>query len=446
MKTQPKKVIQEILDLIDYDLDQFQIDAIFQAIRKKEYCISAPRQVGKSKLSNGYSIILAIKGLKVIYLTHTTALASDMLRRNLKYFNKLKEIGIVEKIVNDKNTKEVWFKDGGCIKYHVRSPGVAVGTSWDAIVWDEAQKVGNDLVEEIVPILSQSEHRMQLSIGTPPTDKDFIDYPDSPFIQAKKRGGEGWKEFSAFETYSPDIDITDLSLAKKANPAWKRTPNFWDGLKKAQKTMSHKQYCRQYLGVWSLPNKVNVSDPYWSGEKVSKILTSGGSKALRFTAGVGILPNSKTAYISMNDGVVCEIVERFDIADGGVDQIALWLKERIGQIYSVRVPANMKGKALQEVIKEMRFAGKLKMTSLPEMSNYLSRFIKQCEEGSLKVYRATDTELAMGSFWLGYDARSGTNEIKAGMPEDAALILSLVNATVDESIVKRSESAKAFWF
>lgn len=446
MKTQPKGKIKEVLELIDYSVDDFQTDAIFQAIRKKEYFISGPRQIGKSLLSCGYSIILAMKGLKVLYLTHTATLAADMMRRNMGYFKKLKELGIVENIINDKQAKEVWFTGGGCIKFNVRSPGVAVGTSWDAIVWDEAQKVSNELVEEIVPILSQSEHRMQLHIGTPPTDADFISYPDSPFVMAKKRSGDEWKEFSATDKYDPSIDITSLSLAKKANPAWKRTKNFWDGLKKAQKTMSHKQYCRQYLGVWTLPNRNEVHEPYFSGEKVSKIMTTAGSKSVTFTAGVGILPNSNTAYVSMNDGVVTEIVERFDVAEGGIDLIASWLRERLPSIQQIRVPANMRGKALHEVIKEQRFAGKVKMVTLPEMGNFLTRFVKQCESSSLKIYKATDSEIAMGSFWLSYDPRSGTNEIKSGLPEDSALVLALVNSTVDGDVVKRTQSAKAIYF
>lgn len=446
LKTVPKETIKGFLDVIDYSIDEWQVSSIFQTIRKKEYYISGPRQFGKSQLSIACALILAFMGLKVLFLTHNVALSEDLMRRAVIYGRKLQEMGAVTQIYNNKNQKEIWFASGGCIKFGVRSPGVAVGTSWDAIFWDEAQKVSNEIVEEVLPILSQSKHRVQLHIGTPPTDQDLINYPDSPFIEARKRGGEAWKEFSAAPEYSPDIDISNLSLAKFSNPAWTRTPNFWDGLKKAQKTMSHEKYCRQYLGVWKADKKFNTHDPELTGKEVSAILTNRGSTARFFTCGVGINSASTKAYVSMNDGVVTEIAEVFDLDDGGFDSMVEWLVERARFVHSIRIPATVKGRALIETLKERRIGGKLKSTSMPEMDNFLSRFLKQTKANNLKVFRSSSVEMALGNFWLEYDSRSSTSVIKSGVPEDACLVLALVSSTVDENLTNRVSSAKAFWF
>ena len=66
-------------------------------------------------------------------------------------------------------------------------------------------------------------------------------------------------EFSAADEYSPDIKI-DVNVLKKANPAIVagRVPDWEKDFKRRVGNMSHEALCRQYLGVWVIPEDVET--------------------------------------------------------------------------------------------------------------------------------------------------------------------------------------------
>lgn len=443
MKQLTKKSIKEVLEgVLNAKRDAWQIDTIYQTCKQKEYYLSGPRQIGKTTLAADTSLILAMKGLKVVYLCHRVDNVRDVMQRVLEYANPLKKEGIVTRISPSHGFYEIDFASGGKISFKVRTNSVSVGLTVDAIIWDEAQKIDSKIVEDVRPTLSQSDYKIQLFIGTPPKDDDWRLYYGGPFMEAKKRGLKNYKEFSAAEQYSPDIKI-NKATALKANPAGYRTKNFWADLERAAESMSHESFCRQYLGVWNVPQKNVQHEPQLTAKEVDKMLTTVGSKAKRFTASIGISANTNNAYIALNDGSTTEIAERFELEIGGLDDLIYWIKDRMSMFNVVRVPSTARGKALAAEFKAMNMGAKIKVVTLPEFSNNLARFLKQTEEESLKVYKADDVSLALSSFWLSFEPRSGSHDVKSGVPADVTLMMALVNSTVDGKILERNKGAKA---
>lgn len=447
MKTLTKKSIKDILAMMGAKRDDWQIDIPYQTFKKKNFYLSGPRQIGKTTASAETAFILALKGLKVLYLTHKADNARDVMGRVLAYANQLVHNGVVTRIQPSNGFTRIEFSSGGEIAFRVRGPGVSVGLTFDCIIWDEAQKISPEIIEEVKPILSVSKYRLQLFIGTPPTEKDRAYNPNGPFMLAKQQNAENYVEFSCAEKYSEDIEISYENMIK-ANPAAKRLPGYWEFLQEEAKNMDHESFCRQYFGVWHDTTVKKVHDPYLTSEQVNNMLTEKGSVENSFTASIGISANSNFAYIAMNDGVVSEIVQKFELDLGGLDDVIDWVSDpqRLRTIKVIRIPSTARGKAIAEELKSKRLGNKIKVVSLPEFSNNLSRFLKQAEEGSLKVYKENEVKLALASFWLGYEPRSGSYDIKSGIYSDAAILMALVNSTVDKKLMERSRGAKAWVF
>mgnify|MGYP001206632641 FL=1 len=437
-----KKRIRWLADLVGLPLDPWQVDAVLEADKHQVFALSAPRQNGKTQIVLMVMLLWALRGWHVLFLTHRMDNVRREMSKMVGLCSVLKAQGLVTKISNSNGFYEIYFASGGSILFRVRTPGVGVGLTVDAIIWDEAQKVDGEYALEAVATMRQSKWKKELLVGTPPTKRDFDMYPDAPFIQMKKNGGDNYREYSAAAFYDASIPLT-IQLARKANPAYRRTNNFWKDLQSNYAKTSHRQFMGQYMGVWWFPQVANFHDPELKPDEVAKMLTLRGSTATRFVASVGILPGSDRAYVAMSDGVTVEIAEEFDLGMGQLDGVIDWLKEHMRTISQVRIPANQRGQTLAKLLDEKNIGKKVRLLKMPETGNNIARFLAQAKAGSLLVYGGNNARIALSSFWLTVDQRSGSVSVGAGIDSDAALVLALVNATVDEKLSDRLKTTGA---
>jgi hypothetical protein len=432
-----KTRIRQVAELVGLTLDEEQVNILYEAEKKGELYVCAMRQFGKTIAAIMFLLIGALKGEECLYTAHNSDCVMNTMRKFVALSEPLIEPGIVKKISASHGFTQVEFAAGNLVKFRIRTGRMGVGTSLDRIVYDEAQMLEQATIEELEPTMTNSASGRTLLIGTPPTPAELASYGfETPWILARSEAGDRWVEYSLVPEYSKDIPVTVASI-KKANPSWRRIPDLQEFVAKNRRKLGHEGFCRMYLGVWNLPSEIEMHEPYISVDEAKKFMTKAATSSSRFTAALGILPSSKKAFITMCDGGMSEVAAEFDMEIGGIDAIVDWVVKKKAIIESFRIPDNVRGRAIETALREKRCAAFVKMMKLPETDNQIARFLKQTKEGSLFVYESDKVWIAITSFWLGLIPQSGSHEILSGVPEDAALILSLVNATKDGRALER---------
>src|SRR5690606_29738565 len=138
----------------------------------------------------------------------------------------------------------------------------------DVLIFDEAQILTENAIDDMVPATNQSRHpagALMLFMGTPPKPTD----PGEVFsrMRADALSGEdqdtGYIEFSAdpgFEPTPPPAEMTaeDWRQIAKANPSYpNRTPR--EAIVRMRKKLTHESMRREGFGVW---DELNLSTPF----------------------------------------------------------------------------------------------------------------------------------------------------------------------------------------
>jgi hypothetical protein len=443
-KSLTKKMIKELMTKVGFTLDPAQIDALYTAENSSDTTyLSWVRQSGKTEEDLAFCMLGALQGYTGLFLSHNSNTVNAAMSRFASLAIPLMDpsVGIVKKVSPSNGFTQVEFTNGAMVYFRVRTTGAARGLTIDRVVFDEAAIMDDAFLAETVSTMTKSKKRRILMSGTPPTADDLRLYgTDTPWIRARA-AGVNWIEFSSAPEYHPDLP-TDLDAVKRANPMWRRIPDLAGLIKMELSQMSHEAFCRERLGVWNLPKPNELHEPYLTKAEVDAFLTAAGSKQSRFTASLGILPGADEAYIAMSDGIVTEIAETFDVKMGQLYEIVDWIAERARTLDEIRIPNNQRGKAVEILLREKRLSGKVKMIQIPEASSKIALFLKQTAEGSLKVYKSDVTYMALTSFWLGIVPLSGSVEIKAGLDNDAAVVLALAFATREGKLLVRTQTMK----
>ena len=426
-----KNIIKNTLEKIGFTPRAYQIDSINRLFRVSTLGMSIPRQNGKTETAIMASVIAALRGDTVIYLLHNGDLVHAVAQRTADYMQPLKHIGIVSDIIISVNRNEINFGSGGKILFKIRSSrGIGVGLTADVLICDEAQKMTPEELESALPSTTTSPRRCLLLIGTPPTDDDLIQYPQSPLLTQRDAyiGTENWIEFGIGDydsTHTPT-----LSDAHKANPAWREIPNFSGLIAQEQATLAPEAYARQRLGAWVLPGMVQHHDPEFSLPEIKKVLSPRGpGRSMGLRAGVGVYPDSINAYLCYSDGESYEILPPIPIPDGDLSG-AIDFIARQSRVWAVmKIPANSRGKALYNSQGLSLYKKKISLSSMPETATSLGMLCRSIHDSSVKIFSNDSATSALGSMWRGYDSRSSSGTVEAGDADMRAAALSIVLAT-----------------
>lgn len=243
--------------------------------------ISIPRQVGKTFLIGAivFALCLLYPGITVIWTAHRLRTANETfasmrafsLRKKIRPHMLKPTLGSGDEAVN--------FRNGSRILFGARERGFGVGFAQVAVlVLDEAQRVTETAMDDLVPTLNQAPHPFPLLIltGTPPRPTD----PGDVFGRARADALGGEFADGAYIEFSADRDCNpmDRKQWKKANPSYPdRTPEA--ALLRMRKNLTAESFMREALGVWdeeeSLgeiprwaelhdPASVVLSNPAWS--------------------------------------------------------------------------------------------------------------------------------------------------------------------------------------
>jgi hypothetical protein len=230
--------------------------------------LSIPRQVAKTFLVGRivFALCILFPNLNAIWTAHRVSTAHSAFRSVVSLASRPGAARYVEKILTGDELTIV-FRNGSILRYGARAQNFGRGeTQVDVEVFDEAQILRADTLEDMVPAANQAKiphGALLFFMGTPPRPKDdgdeflqrraeaLADKPDGAVLQ---RGDMVYVECSADpECGKPGgPDLMDKAQIEKANPSYpKRTP--WVSILRMRKNLKDDDsWRREALGIWDL--------------------------------------------------------------------------------------------------------------------------------------------------------------------------------------------------
>jgi hypothetical protein len=140
------------------------------------------------------------------------------------------------------------FRNGSRILFGARERGFGRGIpKISIVVLDEAQILGQNAIDDMIPATNQAANPLVFYIGTPPKPSD----PSEVFVNLRQEAIDGesdgtlYLEFSADE----DADPKDREQWAKANPSYPhRTPA--RSMMRMLKNLGIGSFMREGLGIW----------------------------------------------------------------------------------------------------------------------------------------------------------------------------------------------------
>ena len=221
-----------LCETVNFVLDQWQCDVLDTWLARNKYdrfanqsCgLAVPRQNGKNAIIEAFEIYTMItQGAKILHTAHEVKTARKAFLRLKSFFDETSpypEFRELVKEIRKTNGQEcIALKTGGLVEYSARTRGAHRGDSMNTVIFDEAQELGDEQMEAMLPALSASDPSKRLIIytGTPPGPTAradvFLRVRDS--ILSGKKKHATWHEWGATEIG----DITDKKRWYECNPA-----------------------------------------------------------------------------------------------------------------------------------------------------------------------------------------------------------------------------------
>ena len=219
--------------------------------------ISIPRQVGKTWLIG--MIVFALcrlhPGLLVIWTAHMLPTAGETFRDMQAMAKQPRVWPYIERVVLGSGDESVIFKNGSRILFGARERGFGLGFKKVGIlVLDEAQRLTEKALDDLVPTTNQAENPLVFMMGTPPRPTDA-----GEVFKARRRealSGEFddglYIEISADPSVQPEKwanTYVDWKAVASANPSFPhRTPK--SAILRMKKLLGPASFRREGLGIW----------------------------------------------------------------------------------------------------------------------------------------------------------------------------------------------------
>lgn len=219
--------------------------------------ISIPRQVGKTFLIGAiiFALCLLHPNLTVIWTAHRVRTARETFRA-MQGFARRKSIApFVDRVIRGAGDEAVAFKNGSRILFGARQTGFGRGfTKVDILVFDEAQILQEDALDDMVPGTNQSPNPLVIFTGTPPKATD----PGEVFTRFRRESLAGevddvlYIELSADPECDPEkwppgfIDWVQVAKANPSFPKW--TPRA--AVMRMLRLLGLASFRLEGLGIW----------------------------------------------------------------------------------------------------------------------------------------------------------------------------------------------------
>lgn len=297
--------------------------------------LALPRQNGKNaviEMRELYGLVAC--GEKILHTAHRVDTARKAFLRLATFFENDIYPELKEMVVSIRRTngqEAITLTNGASIEFSSRVNGGARGSTYDVVVFDEAQELTNDQMEAIMSTMAAapSGNRQLIFTGTPPS----LVSPGTVF--RKRRTGAVnesdnkilWHEWSV-----EDIgDVSDRDRWYETNPALGIRLDE-DFTEEEYHTLTEDGFARERLGWWDNREGGNAvfTKDQWRRCEVEKAPESSAKEKIAY--GVKFSVDGRHVALSVavkptNEKSFIECVEYLP-TDGGISWLVDWLCER----------------------------------------------------------------------------------------------------------------------
>lgn len=212
--------------------------------------ISIPRQVGKTYLVGCIVFALALLNprLTVIWTAHRSRTALE----TFDSFRAMCASPLVASHIKQVRTKTgeegVHLWNGSRILFGARDSGFGLGFAGvGVLVLDEAQRLKQNTMDDLIPTMNTVKNPLILVTGTPPRPTDMGEVFTMLRQDALDGESEGtlYVEFSADEDAKPD----DRAQLRKANPSYPHRTGE-KAIRLMRKNLTEESFLREAFGIW----------------------------------------------------------------------------------------------------------------------------------------------------------------------------------------------------
>lgn len=330
-----------------FDLDEWQclcLDAWLGRDDADKYTatsngLAVPRQNGKNAVLEGRELYgMAVNGEKILHTAHRVDTARKSFLRLVRFFENPRNTDLTELVETVRRTngqESITLKNGGLIEFSSRVNGGARGSTYDVVVFDEAQELTDDQMEAIMSTMAAapSGNRQLIYTGTPPSPVS----PGTVFKRIRKSALEGTSAKVAWHEWSVEEigDITDKSRWYATNPALGiRLDEEFTAAECA--TLTKEGFARERLGWWEEASQgTNPAIPKAAWEACESEEPEPTDDE-RIAFGVKFTPDGHWYALSVASKakgrpIALVGIEYEPVDGGGLKKLADWIVERKGR-------------------------------------------------------------------------------------------------------------------
>lgn len=386
--------------------------------------LSVPRQNGKNGVLEMRELFGAVLlGERILHTAHEVKTAQKHFRR-LKHFfgDKADDPGarypklnaLVREVRNVNGQEGIYLTNGGSIEIVARSKGSGRGFTVDVLVMDEAQELGDEAQEALMPTTSSapSGNPQWIYTGTPPGPKVNGEVFTRTRLDALsgKSGRKCWHEWSM----DPDASLDDLSAVATANPALGGRLQV-AVLEAERGEMSDEGYGRERGGMWSNASTASVIDAEsWANVRDTTSLVED-----RFALAVEVSPDRATAAVALAgqraDGKWHVELEEQRSGVGWLAPYLIRLVEANPQIRAVVIDGISPAASIIDELTQAKI--KVTTTGVREMSSACGQFydgvmegwLRHLDQPQLNFALSTARKRPLGDSWAWNRKNSGSD-------------------------------------
>lgn len=228
--------------------------------------ISIPRQVGKTYMIGWivFALCTLFPGMTVIWTAHHTRTSTETFGKMKAMAQKAKVAPYIENVRSANGEQAVLFKNASRILFGARDQGFGLGFDMvDILVLDEAQRVKEAAMNDMVPATNAAPNGLVFLMGTPPRPTDSGEV----FTARRKDALAGDPDTMYLElSADPDAKIIDWAQVEKANPSYPHRTTKTAILRMQKLLGSDEGFLREAYGIWEDYSTVRAVIPFerWS--------------------------------------------------------------------------------------------------------------------------------------------------------------------------------------
>lgn len=234
--------------------------------------LSVPRQNGKNEallVRSEYG--LCVIGEKILHTAHRVDTARKSFLRLVSYFENPAYPELQEMVVQIRKTngqESITLVNGASIEFSSRVNGGARGSTYDVVIFDEAQELTEDQLESIMSTMAAAPlgNRQMIFTGTPPSPVS----PGDIFKRVRSTALDGSNKRTCWHEWSVESigDVTDHDRWYATNPALgvRLEEEFTEN---ECSTMDTAGFARERLGWWTTEKSANAVFELADWEKIT---------------------------------------------------------------------------------------------------------------------------------------------------------------------------------